>query len=193
MTKKQIVLWAAAIAVIGIASLLLSRIVRDFVLPAILKFLWTLKGYYNSFHQVDIWGIAIAIIIVSAGFALRIGTFRLGGRREQVDRFPGEVEQLSFWIRRAKRGIYPRWYLARTLADLSLELLRGQGANAERGEQLNGPEWNPPQDVQAYLEKALHSTPVTFASQLESAHVSSDPEAESIVKYLESYAENSND
>jgi hypothetical protein len=191
--KKQIAFWVVAVAMIGIFSVLLSGAVQDAVVLPIIKFFWLLKGYYGSVHQMIIWGLIVAAIVVIAGLSLRGGTLDLSSRRERLEKMPGEVGQLSFWIRRSKHGPYPRWYVARTLADVALELLRGRGANTERGGQMKGPGWNPPGDIQDYLETAMRSTPATFARQLESAHVANDPEAESIVEYLETYAENSND
>ncbi len=88
---------------------------------------------------------------------------------------------------------YPRWYLARTLADLALEILRGRGASAERGGQIQGPGWEPPGDIQPYLETASRTTPATFSRQLDSAQVHRDPEAESVIEYLELYMESSNE
>jgi hypothetical protein len=140
-----------------------------------------------------IWGAIITILVVIAVFSLRAGAINLGSRSEYLEKLPGDVGQLAFWIRRVKSGPYPRWFLARSLAEVALELLRGRGANVERGGQMKGPGWEPGGDIQEYLETAMRSTPATFARQLESAHVENDPETETVVQYLESYAENSND
>lgn len=194
MKKIQIVFWVAALVLIGVFSVLLSGVTEDvFILPVV-KFFWLLKGYYGSLDQVIFWVALLVFLVIIAIFSLRGWTLGLYARREQVDELPGEVGQLAFWIRRSKHGPYPRWYLARTLAELALDLLRGRGADAERGGQLNGPGWEPPANTQAYLETAMRTTPATFSRQLElTKMVDRDPEAESVVEYLESYAETSND
>jgi hypothetical protein len=193
VTKKQILFWTAALALLAVFSVLLSGAVEDAVILPVVKFFWLLKGYYGSLDQVISWGALLVLLVVIAVFSLRGGTPGLYARREQVDELPGEVGQLAFWIRRSKHGPYPRWYLARTLAELALDLLRGRGADAERGGQLTGPGWEPPENTQAYLETAMRTTPATFSRQLEQAEVDRDPEAESVIEYLESYAETAND
>lgn len=193
MTRRQALFWLAAVIVLGALSVLLSSAVRDAVILPVLKLLWLLKGYYGSVHQLAVWSVVVAAVVVIAALSLRDGELRLRGRSGHAEKFTGEVRQLAFWIQRARHGPYPRWYLARTLAEVAREFLHGRGENVERGGQLKGPEWAPPGEVQEYLQTALQSTPATFARQLESARLESDPEAETIVSYLETYAENTND
>jgi hypothetical protein len=152
-----------------------------------------MKGYYGSIHQTILWGLMLTGIIVIAGLSLRIGSLRLQSRRNRYEKIPGDVGQLAFWIRRLHHGPYPRWYLARTLADLALEILRDRGGTSERGEQLRGPDWEPPGDIQPYLNTAIRTTPATFGRQLDSAHIKNEPDVETIVEYLESYMESAND
>lgn len=193
MKKIKIVFWVAALVLIGVFSVLLSGVTEDMFILPVVKFFWLLKGYYGSLDQVITWGALVFVLTALAVFSLRGGTLGLSARRGQVDELPGEVSQLAFWIRRARHGPYPRWYLARALAELALDLLRGRGADAERGGQLNGPGWEPPGETQAYIETAMRTTPATFSRQIEAAKVGSDPDPESVVEYLESYAEALND
>lgn len=193
MNRRRALFWLVAIAAAALLSIPLAGAVEDGFIQPLIRFFWMLQGYYGSVHQAILWGVALIGVAVIAGMSLRVGTLRLRARRGRIEKLPGEVGQLAFWIRRARHGPYPRWYLARTLADLALEILRGRGANAERGGQLQGPGWEPPGEIQPYLETAVRTTPATFGRQLESAQVHTDPEAESVVEYLESYMESSND
>ncbi|MBI4731923.1 MAG: hypothetical protein HY781_07335 [Chloroflexi bacterium] len=193
MKRRQVLFWLVAIAAAALLSIPLAGAVEDGFIQPVIRFFWMLQGYYGSVHQAILWGVALIGVAVIAGMSLRVGTLHLRARRGSIEKLPGEVGQLAFWIRRARHGPYPRWYLARTLADLALEILRGRGANAERGGQLQGPGWEPPGEIQPYLETAVRTTPATFGRQLDSAQVHADPEAESVVEYLESYMENSND
>ncbi len=193
MRKRSILFWAIAIGVVALLSIPLAGAVEDGFIQPLIKFFWMLKGYYGSLHQALLWGLVLTGVVVIAGISLRIGTLNLRSRRGRIDKLPGEVGQLAFWVRRARHGPYPRWYLARTLADLALEILRGRGASAERGGQIQGPGWEPPGDIQPYLETASRTTPATFSRQLDSAQVHRDPEAESVIEYLELYMESSNE
>lgn len=191
--KKQALFWSVAIVLIAVFSVLLAGAVQNTVLQPVIKFFWLLKGYYGSIDQAILWLAVVAVVLLAAGLSLRGATLHLGVREAHKSKSLGEVAQLSYWIRRSKQSIYSRWYLARTLANLALELLRGRGADVERGGLLRGPEWDPPGKIRAYLETAMQSTPATFAGQLQSAGVENDPEAETIVEYLETYAENFHD
>jgi hypothetical protein len=193
MKKPSMLFWIIVIAAVAFLSIPLAGIVEDGFIQPIVRFFWVLHGYYGSINQAILWGLALIAIIVIAVMSLRAGTLHLRIRRERIDKLPGEVGQLAFWIRRSHHGPYPRWYLARILADLALEILRERGASAERSGRLLGPGWAPPGKIQPYLETAIRTTPATFSRHLESAGVTIDPTAESVVEYLESYMENSND
>ncbi|MGB8213943.1 MAG: hypothetical protein WCE68_10335 [Anaerolineales bacterium] len=193
MNKKHIAFWVVAMILLVGFSFLLSGLVQDTVVLPIVKFAWILKGYFGSLPQAVIWGIVVTASLIIAGFSLRTASFTFHSRGQRAEKMLGQVGDLSFWIGRSKDGPYPRWYVAHTLAELALELLRRRGVDPGHGEQLKGPGWSPPKDVQAYLEIALRSTPASFARQLNFAQMPDLPDTESIIKYLESYAENSND
>jgi hypothetical protein len=193
MKIKPSIWWVIVLAIVGLFSIPLARLVEAGLIQPIVKFFWILKGYYGSIHQLIFWGLALLGVIIIAGMSLKAGSLQLRIRRARMEKLPGEVGQLAFWIRRRGHGPYPRWYLARVLGDLAIDILRGRGASAERGGRLSGPGWDPPGEIQPYLETAVRTTPATFSRQLESAGVKGDPETESIVGYLESYSENTND
>jgi hypothetical protein len=193
MRNRSVLFWTIVVVVVALLSIPLAGAVEDGFVQPLIKFFWMLKGYIGSIHQAILWSLVVIGVIVIAGISLRAGTLGLRSRRPRIDKLPGEVGQLAFWVRRAHHGPYPRWYLARTLADLAIEVLRGRGASAERGGQIQGSGWEPPGDIQPYLETASRTTPATFGRQLDSARVHRDPEAESVIEYLESYMESSND
>jgi hypothetical protein len=193
VNKRALLFWSLTLAAVAVLSVFLSGVIQNSIILPLVKFLWVLKGYYGSVHQSILWGLTLVAIAVIAGACLRIGVPRLYIKRKRGEKQPGPVGQLAFWIRRAQHGPYPRWYLARTLADLALEILRRRGVNAERDGTLNGPSWEPPREIQTYLETAIHATPATFSRQLNANGISTDPDTAEIITYLESYMENSND
>ncbi len=193
MNKRALLFWSLALLGVAVLSVLLSDVMLNSVILPLVKFMWVLKGYYGSVHQSILWGVTLVGIVVIASTCLRSGAPSLRIHRKRGEKQPGPVGQLAFWIRRSQHGPYPRWYLARTLAELALEILRRRGVNAERDGSLNGPSWEPPQEIQTYLETAIHSTPATFNRQLNATGILTDPDASEIITYLESYMENSND
>lgn len=193
MKKGTLLFWTLAILVVGISSILMAGAVERGLIQPVLRVFWLLKGYYGSVPQAFLWILTMVMLIIIAIRSLSAESIHLRGRQKAAERPLGEVGQLAFWIARSPLGFYPRWYLARTLSDLALDVLRGRGVNAERGGKLQGPNWNPPGQAQGYLETAMRTTPASFGRQLEISQVSEDPRAESIVDYLESYVESTND
>lgn len=191
--KKKIAWWITAALIISILSILLSGVVQNLVILPVIKFFWILKGYYGSIHQAIIWGMIIVGVVIIASINLHGGNITFHHPKEHHSRLPGEVNQMAFWIRSAKRSAYSRWYLARTCADLAMELLRSRGENVERAGNIKGPGWNPPGNTREYLEIALHSTPATFARLFTADQAREDPDPKEIIKYFESYLEDSYD
>lgn len=192
MKLKFLILWIVILIAIALFSIPLAGIVEDGLVQPIVKFFWVLRGYYGSIHQSVSWVVVLIGVAVIAILSLRIGVLNFHVHRRSVEKLPGEVGQLAFWMNRFERGTYPRWYLARTLADLAHQILQERGSDAERGGDLEGPGWKPPGDIQLYLETALHTTPVTFKRQLERNGITTEPDMGSIINYLESYMESSN-
>jgi hypothetical protein len=191
--RKPVLFWAILILVVALLSIPLASVVENGFIQPLARFFWILNGYYGSINQSILWSLALAAIIIIAGISIRVVTLHLRIPRKRIANLPGEVGQLAYWMHRARHGTYPRWFQARTLANLALNILQGRGADTDRGANLQGPGWEPPGEIQPYLETALRTTPATFSRQLESIDITSDPDAESIIAYVESYMENSND
>jgi hypothetical protein len=193
MKRPPVLFWVAAVIVLIPLSILLSGAVEDGIIRPIVKVFWILKGYFGSIHETILWGFTLIGVVCIAALSLRGRNLHERSHRKKIDKIAGEVSQLAFWIRRKDHGPYPRWYLARKLGHISQEILRGRGGNIEASGKLSGPGWEPPGEIQSYLETALRSTPATFSRQLEANHVSTDPEVGSIVEYLEQFLENNNE
>jgi len=108
----------------------------------------------------------------------------------------GEVQQVSFWLTRSRRGIFSRWHVANLLANIALDILSRRTSTGRGGLHLAGPGWDPPAGVQGYLEAGLRTTyadyprPGLFSNEPQTPF-DSDPEP--IVDYLESLLEDDHD
>ena len=191
-------LWKVILAFIllGVAAVL-ALMISGFVLQGLIlpgaRFVWIFRGYFGSIPQSVLWAAAIACMLGLAAWSVGTARISLPEEWNLSQKELGDVHQLSFWLRRIKRGPYPRWFVAHTLADLALEILRGRGSSVERGGQLAGPGWNPPENIQKYLEAAMRSTPATFGQKIRQVGITSDPEPKAILDYLENYMENSDE
>jgi hypothetical protein len=178
---------------VGLAFMLTGT-ARDLIIIPLVKFFWFARGIYGSVPEAEAWvGVEIVLALIFGVVLLRAEW----GEREVTEKrpiYPGDVQQLSFWIDRGRKGTYSRWHLARRLADLALEILESRGANAKATRQLSGPGWDPPPAVQKYLETALRTTYADFSRNSATASESSlDADVPSVVAYLESLLESDND
>ncbi len=190
MKKRRTVFLVAALCLAFLLAVPLRGLVQEIIIIPLARFFWMVKGYYGAFDQVVYWFAALAIALVIAA-----GSFRLPDwdwrAREKSHRVQGEVHNLAFWIQRIRSDSdYPSWYVAHLLAKLAFDLRERRGVR--KGEQrLKGAGWDPPPDVQKYLESALTSTYVNF-SRLDMPTDPAGPLEKSVepaIAYLESFLE----
>ncbi len=193
MKPNRLLIVGAGLLLAVLLAWVISGFVRQNLLIPTLELAWLLQNYYKMIPQSWQWGILIAIILIGALYSLSfvrasISTAWLRTRRAQT---PGS--ELAFWLARIDQGQYQRWFVAHRLATLARDLLSEQGAQIERGDALTGPGWNPPQDIQKYLQAALYSSPKTFDTAAKAAGLTTDPNVEEVIQYLETYAEASHE
>jgi len=173
----------------------LRGVIRDRIILPVAKFLWILQGYYGSLPQVISWVLTVLAAAVLAALSLRLPNLDGWRRSKKETPVRGPVEEMSFWLQRRRSGAYPRWYVARLLADLGVSLL-GRKSQEQRDRQLAGPGWNPPAGVKNYLETALKSNYTEFQrrSRLgERPSTAFDEDLDPVLDYLESILESEND
>jgi hypothetical protein len=181
------------LAAVGLAFALIGP-ARELIILPIAKFLWMAKGVYGSIPEAESWVFVLIIVGLIFLFVLLRTEWTEREVAEKRSPFLGDVQQLSFWIDRGRKGSYSRWHLARRLADLALEILDSRGANVKATRRLSGPGWNPPPGVQRYLETALRTTYADYSRNSATESDSSlDADVSSVIAYLESLLENDND
>ena len=109
------------------------------------------------------------ILIVAFAATLALGSLT----PEEISRAPadeaptvdrGPVESLAIWLIRAPHGGYFKWLVAQRLGKLARAMLafRGRHEVPSGREALDGPGWNPPREVAAYLESGLNGSFADF-------------------------------
>jgi hypothetical protein len=178
-------------AFIILLAILLAFPLRGFVysnLIAPFSFIWFyLVYYYHVIPQQFYWFI---ILLVAAYIALG-GLLENPFRRKQkflVKRqVKGPVESLASWINDSRRGVYSRWRVARSLGLMASSILEMRGGKSGRIKSLKGKDWNPPPDVQNYLEAGLNGSFADYP--LSAKKTPFDVDLENVVAYLESQLE----
>jgi hypothetical protein len=178
----SIALTAAAL----LAWLISGYIQQSLILPA-LEFAWLARNYLAIIPQDWLWSLVLVAVLGLTIWAL--GVTRIVSPTAWVKHPGGQAQgrELAFWLGRVNNGPYQRWFVAHHLASLAIDMLRARGVQIERGSRLAGPGWNPPQDVQKYLEAAMYSSPITFGPAAKSAGLQTDPPIQAVIEYLETY------
>lgn len=185
----------ALVGVLAISILLafpLRNAVYEAVIIPIAYFLWVLRLFYHSVHQSIWWIAAIFVVLVVLARSLRpIGRIR---ERVRLKRKPviGQVENLTVWMKRTERGIYFKWLIANRLGKIAHEVLSMRTGGKKRSyfDPLTGPDWEPDEPVQQYLESGLKGS---FADYPRRRWFFSKPEltpldlnVDNVISYLES-------
>ena len=158
---------------------------------------WGLSIVYQSIAQLVYW------ILLVTGFTLMAfgSLYGKDPRRESVEdeksSKQGPLENVARQISRLDAGMYYKWLIANRMGKLarSILALRNGKAFVSHGE-LDGRDWNPPDEVAAYLVSGLTRTfadyprPRWFSRPQETPF---DVDLDQVVAFLESQMENHRD
>jgi hypothetical protein len=196
MKRKYGILLALALVGAGLLAFLLQGAVKEGIILPLARFAWVIKGYYGAFPQSVYWVIALVagVLLVAIGFRLPEWEKRHQG--DPWKSLPGPVKELSFWILRAKNGLYPKWHIAHLLAELELDILDQRGKREKHIVRIRERDWAPSEEVEKYLDAALNTNysdytrPKRFKAKPPSPF---DLDIEPVILFLESLLENEND
>lgn len=112
--------------IVALLALPLALALRDLsrsILTELMQWVWVVRVQLAGLPQTTVWGLLMAVALVAA-FGSLVGWSRTPlGRDRESSPLPGQVQQLSRWIRRAAEGRYFGWTLNRYLTDLIWEVL----------------------------------------------------------------------
>jgi hypothetical protein len=203
MKDKRRALLLLVVMIAALLALLLRDVFSVFIITPIVKLLFVLRGYYGATAREIYWPIVLVFVLVIGFLSLHLLDFDLHFTQHEKtnlhgDNFHGDIYHLAFWLASVPRqsqfagslhqNSYSHWYVARYLANLAVDILNSRGAIEDRENQLQGPGWSPPPNIQNYLEIGLRSNPVKFRQKLNASRLII-PEAEEVIRYLESYVE----
>jgi hypothetical protein len=157
-----------------------------------LSLLWFyLVYYYHVIPQQFYW----FLILLAAAYISLGGLLEKPFRRRQLQpsrpRKNGPVEVMAAWISNSNRGVYSRWKVARTLGVLAVNILELRGDRSNRIKVIKGRDWNPPPEIQDYLEAGLMGSYADYPLSKRKTPLNLD--VEKVVEYLESQLEMNRD
>jgi len=154
------------IAIIGIfvIAVILAFPLRDavysMVIVPISYLMWLLNLAYHLVNQA-VWWLVVLFLVVSI-FARSLVKQEKPPQRIPLKNKPiiGQVEDLSVWMKKSRKGVYFRWLVANRLGKVAYQILlrRDSGTNRSVFDKLTGNGWEPPTSVQEYLEAGLQSS-----------------------------------
>lgn len=190
--SRRVLIWAALLVAAAVLAFWLQPVIQEQIVEPLLYFAWLAGLGLRSVPQQIYWNLLLA----GAGFialASMTGYVRARTARQQRRAAAqGPVERLARDLRRTNRGAYFRWVVARELGEVARTILTQRGGDLGPRSRLRGKGWQPPPEIQAYLEAGLDRPPLALArrgpfSRLPSSAL--DADLEQVVAYLESQME----
>jgi len=197
MTRTRRLMIVIAILVIaGLLAFPLRETIYNAVVVPAAFIVWQLGLIYRSLSQVIWWWLIIVIVLFMLAISLMP---QVRPTRREEPRFrpnTGRVEDLAIWLGRAKSGVYFKWLIANRLGKLAYQILlhRESGRPRTVFTPLLGPDWEPPRELQDYLEIGLHGSfsdfPNTTPRLAGQPKTPLDYKVRQAVEFLESKVEN---
>ena len=139
-------------------SLVFAFFLRDVVYAAaIVPFaylLWLAKYYYLAIPQIFLWAFLLIVLLITVTWNFLPEARPTPHRQPKRRTAEGQVEALSGWILKARKGSYFKWQLANRLGRIARGLAQtsGQYTNPGSGNEA----------VDKYLDAGLNNSFVDF-------------------------------
>jgi hypothetical protein len=176
-----------SLAGILVISLVLAFFLRDVVYGVLivpLAYLFYLgRYYYTAIPQLFLWILLLLLLFVSVAWNF-IPEARPATRKKRFRKpAEGQVETLTQWIHKARKGNYFKWQLANRLGRISRRINELSGQRANPGSEA----------VEKYLDAGLNHSFVDFPMSRNRfrppATTALDLDPKDAVEYLESQME----
>jgi hypothetical protein len=159
--RRWLTIFVVAAAFV-VSFLLRDAIQRAVILP-LAYFWWLLKLYYHAIPQLILWVLLVLTVFVSMFRLIPIKNIFRRTLKIKRKSAAGPIENVALWIKKSPGGVYYKWLVANRLGKLARELLdQRQGRTRKGFTRLSGKGWNPPHEVDAYLESGLNGSFADF-------------------------------
>ena len=146
-----------------VAAIVVSFMLQDVIYQTVfvpLAYLWWLFGlYYHAVPQLILWVLLVVLVFISSLKLVPIINFFPVVEKKIPNTSVGPVESLSILLNKPTRGVYYKWMIANRLGRLAREMLDQREGRVYKGySRLRGRDWEPPVEVDAYLETGLNGS-----------------------------------
>lgn len=156
MMRRALIVTAILSLVILLAFPLRQAVYEVIVIP-LAYLLWAMGLFYRALPQVDWWVAVLAVVLYWFVRSLVPPAKPREWERPLRGKAKGQVELLAENVRKSERGVYNKWLVANRLGRLAYQLLlqREYGKPRSQFAPLDGPDWDAPPEVTAYLQSGL--------------------------------------
>lgn len=193
MIRRRLpVIFVVAVLAAGAAFAVRTLIYQTIIVP--MAYLWWTAGlYYRLVPQAFVWVALILIILFTAGRSLLMEIPSQVNTGLAPKAVAGPVETLSVLLHKRRRGIYYKWLIANRLGELTRELLdqREGQKSVKRFVRIIERDWNPPEEISAYLEVGLNGSFADYprGRWMRPRSTPLDENPQDVIEYLESEME----
>ena len=198
MMRRALIVTGILALVVLLAFPMRQAVYEAVVIP-VAYLIWALGLLYHALPQVDWW--VAALVVVLYWFVKSLVPPARPPERERPSRGPlkGQAELLAEVLRKSEKGVYNKWLVANRLGKLAYQLLlqREYGKPRSQFAPLDGPDWNAPPRVTAYLQSGLQGSFADFPAGrnpfARPAQTPLDHDVKVVMDFLESKLDHMND
>ena len=197
MKRRRLILLGAFFLVAAGMAYFLQDLIQSALFVPISYLWWGLNVMYQSVAQLVYWVLLVVGITLMA-FGSLYGKNRVRQRvEEKTTSSLGPLEATARQISKTGKGMYYKWLIANRMGKLARSILYLRNGQAlSPNSPLAGRDWNPPAEVEAYLNSGLTRTFADFPRRRRFSRPPETPfdiELNQALTYLESQMENQRD
>ena len=197
MKRRRLILLGVFFLVAAGMAYYLQDLVRSALFVPISFLWWGFNIMYQSVAQLVYWVLLVVGVTLMA-FGSLYGKDRTRKLvKEETIPLRGPLETTARQISRTGYGVYYKWLIANRMGKLARSILSLRNGQADRPNRpLAGEDWNPPAEVEAYLNSGLMRTFADFPRQKRFSRPPGTPfdiDLNQVISYLESQMENQRD
>lgn len=197
MKRRRLVVLGLFFLVAAGMAYFLQDLVRSALFVPISYMWWGIYILYQSVAQLVYWVLLVVGITLMAFGSLYGKERSRKVAKEEIIPQQGPLESTARQFSQTDGGVYYKWLIANRMGKLARSILYlRDGKTIPPQSPLAGRDWNPPDEVEAYLNSGLTRTFADFPRQgrfYRPPETPFDTDLNQVIAYLESQMENQRD
>lgn len=197
MKRQRLILLGLFFLVAAGMAYFLQDLIRSTLFVPVSYLLWGLNIMYLSVAQLVYWALLVIGVALMAFGSLYGKDRARQWVEEKTAPLHGPLQTTAGQISKAGKGNYYKWVIANRMGKLARTILSFRnGVAIPSSSPLDGRDWDPPAEVEAYLESGLTRTFADFPRRKwlsRPAETPFDIDLNQVLAYLESQMEDRRD